>query len=221
VAERCELIEPLTSWVLRRALADYTAWTAAGNDWTVAVNVSARNLTSPQFAGAVREILHEAGVPPRRLHLEVSETALAFDAELARQVIGPLADQGIFIAMDHFGMDLTDLAQFCTVSVSEIKIDRTFLANLPGSEHDRAIVRSVIGLGHNLGCVVTAQGVESQDVADALEDAGCDEAQGYLWLHPGPWTAVAQVFGVAGTPTAKPTQTTPPQTTRGSQRASL
>jgi EAL domain-containing protein (putative c-di-GMP-specific phosphodiesterase class I) len=206
--------------VLRRALADYKAWTAAGHDWMVAVNVSARNLTSPEFADSVAQILHDAGVPPDRLHLEVSETALAFDAELARAVVGPLADQGISIAMDHFGMDLTDLAQFCTTNVSEIKIDRTFLADLPGNEQDRAIVRSLIGLGHNLGCVVTAQGVESQDVADALKDAGCDHAQGYLWLHPGPWTEVARVFGAAGTPTAPPPQTTPRRSARGSQRAS-
>jgi len=220
VAESSELIEPLTSWVLRRALADYTAWTAAGHPWMVAVNVSARNLTSPKFAGRVNEILHEAGVPPERLHLEVSETALAFDAELARQVIGPLADQGIFIAMDHFGMDLTDLAQFCTTIVSEIKMDRTFLANLPGNERDRAIVRSVIGLGHNLGCLVTAQGVESRDVADALEEAGCDEAQGYLWLHPGPWTEVARVFDTttSATGTTSTTDLTS-QSTGVSQRA--
>jgi EAL domain-containing protein (putative c-di-GMP-specific phosphodiesterase class I) len=165
----------------------------------------------------VNEILHETGVPPERLHLEVSETALAFDAELARQVIGPLADQGIFIAMDHFGMDLTDVAQFCTTIVSEIKMDRTFLANLPGNERDRAIVRSVIGLGHNLGCLVTAQGVESRDVADALEEAGCDEAQGYLWLHPGPWTEVARVFDTT-TGTTSTTDLTS-QSTGGSQRA--
>jgi diguanylate cyclase (GGDEF)-like protein len=221
-AESSELIEPLTSWVLRRALADYTAWTAAGHDWMVAVNVSARNLTSPEFAGTVSQILHEAGVPAHRLHLEMSETAMAFDAELARQVIGPLADQGIFIAMDHFGMDLTDLAQFATVSVSEIKIDRTFLADLPGNEHDRAIVRSVIGLGHDLGCLVTAQGVESQDVADALENAGCDDAQGYLWLHPGPWTEVARVFGRTATPAAAATPASPGttvDTASGSRRA--
>ena len=212
VAENCDLIEPLTSWVLRQALADYTAWTAAGHDWMVAVNVSARNLTSPQFAPSVAQILHEAGVAPQRLQLEVSETAMAFDAELARAVIGPLADQGIFIAMDHFGMDLTDLAQFCTTNVSEIKIDRSFLADLPGNEHDRAIVAGVIGVGHNLGCLVTAQGVESQDVADALADAGCDDGQGYLWLRPAPWAEVARVFGATSTTTA--------QFASGSQKAS-
>ncbi len=208
VAESCDLIGPLTSWVLRSALADYTAWTAVGHDWMVAVNVSARNLTSPQFAGGLAQSLHEAGVPPHRLHLEVSETAMAFDAELARAVIGPLADQGIFIAMDHFGMDLTDLAQFCTTNVSEIKIDRTFLADLPGNEHDRAIVASVIALGHNLGCMVTAQGVESQDVADALEDAGCDHGQGYLWLRPGPWTEVARAFAATTATTSTTAQST-------------
>ena len=202
VAESCDLVEPLTSWVLARALADYSAWTAAGHDWVVAVNVSARNLSSAQFSASVGQILLEAGVPPHRLHLEVSETAMAFDAELAAMVISPLADQGIVIAIDHFGRDLTDLAPFCTANVSEIKMDRTFLADLPGNEHDRCIVASVVALGHDLGCTVTAQGVESQDVADALAEAGCDEAQGYLWPRPGPWTEVARTFGAATCATA-------------------
>jgi diguanylate cyclase (GGDEF)-like protein len=216
VAENCELIQPLTRWVLGRALADYSAWTAAGHDWAVSVNVSAQNLTSPGFAGSVARILQEAGVPPGRLNLEVSETALAFDVELARRVIGPLIDQGIAIALDHFGMDRTDLAQFLTAHVSEIKIDRTFLTDLPGNEQDRAVIRSVIGLGHSLGCRVTAQGVESQDVADALEAAGCDEAQGYLWLQPGPWTEIATAFGVTTAATAASAAALSAQSTPGS-----
>ena len=223
VAERADLIEPLTSWVLRRALADYTAWTAAGHDWSIAVNVSARNLTSQKFAGSVGRILHEAGVPPDRLHLEVSERALGFDTELTGQVVGALAARGISMSVDHFGMGFTDLYRLCTTGVSEIKIDRTFLADLPGSKQDRAIVRSVVDLGHSLGCLVTAQGVESQDVADTLMDAGFDQAQGYLWLHPGPWTEVARVFGAAARLTAttasgvEATQNVPAQTTRENQ----
>jgi len=218
VAERADLIEPLTSWVLRRALADYTAWTAAGHDWSIAVNVSARNLTSLEFAGSVGRILHEADVPPDRLHLEVSETALGFDTELAGQVVGALAARGISMSIDHFGMGFTDLYRLCTTGVSEIKIDRTFLADLPGSKQDRAIVRSVVDLGHSLGCLVTAQGVESQDVADTLVDAGFDQAQGYLWLRPCPWTEVARVFGAAAPLTAttasgaEATQNVPAQT---------
>jgi diguanylate cyclase (GGDEF)-like protein len=223
VAERSELIEPLTSWVLRRALADYTAWTAAGHDWTVAVNVSAQNLTSLAFASSVGQILHEAGVPPERLHLEVSETALAFDTDVAREVVGALAAQGISMSIDHFGMGFTGLSKLCSTSVSEIKIDQGFLAALPGSEQDRAIVASVIDLGHSLGCLVTAQGVESQDVADALVDAECDNAQGYLWLRPCPWTEVARVLGATTASTTSgvaATQSAPARAARPSERAS-
>jgi EAL domain-containing protein (putative c-di-GMP-specific phosphodiesterase class I) len=141
---------------------------------------------------------------------------LAFDVELARRVIGPLIDQGISIALDHFGMDRTDLAQFLTAHVTEIKIDRTFLANLPGNEQDRALLGSIIGLGHSLGCQVTAQGVESQEVADALEDAGCDDAQGYLWLPPGPWTEVAAALGVTTVATSALAVQSAPGGTRAS-----
>jgi len=202
VAERSELIEPLTEWVLRRALADYTAWTAAGLDWTVAVNISARNLGSLTFADRVHQILKETGVPAGRLHFEVTETALAFDTRLAGDVFGTLAKQGIPMSIDDFGIGYTSLSQLRTLKVSEVKIDQTFVAGLPYNEQDRAIVRSVIDLGHNLGCMVTAEGVESQETADWLLDAGCDHAQGYLWLRPRPWTDVARAFGAMTATTA-------------------
>jgi len=201
VAERSELIEPLTSWVLRRALADYSAWTAAGYDWTVAVNVSARNLGTLTFADTVQAILDESGVRPARLHLEVTETALAFETGMAAQVVGALAARGISMSIDDFGIGYTSLSQMRTLNVSEVKIDRTFVSGLLDNEQDRVIVRSVIDLGHSLGCLVTAEGVELQEVADWLVAAGCDHAQGYLWSHARPWVEVAQVvdanFGTA------------------------
>lgn len=223
VAERSELIEPLTEWVLRRALADYTAWTAAGFDWTVAVNISARNLGSLTFADRVRQILIETGVRPDRLHVEVTETALAFDTGLARDVFGALARQGIPMSIDDFGIGYTSLSQLRTLKVAEVKIDQTFVAGLPGNEQDRAIVRSVIDLGHNLGCVVTAEGVEYQDVADWLLDAGCDYGQGYLWLRPRPWLEVARAVDAmtAGTAhLASTTESAPAWAGRGSERES-
>jgi diguanylate cyclase (GGDEF)-like protein len=202
VAERSELIDPLTNWVLRRALADYTAWTAAGFDWTVAVNISARNLGSLTFADRVRQILLETGVRPDRLQLEVTETALAFDIGLAGEVVDALAAQGISMSIDDFGIGYTSLSQLRTINVAEVKIDQTFVAGLPGNEQDRAIVRSVIDLGHSLGCMVTAEGVECQEVADWLVAAGCDHAQGYLWSRPRSWTEVARVFGATAAATA-------------------
>ncbi len=190
-----ELIGSLTRWVLRRALADYAAWTAAGQDWTVAVNISAADLAAQEFPGTVSQILRTSGVRPERLHLEVNETSLALDTELARQIVATLAAQGVLISIDHFGTGHTGLSQLGTFPVSEVKIDRTFIAALPGDEHDRAIVLSLVDLGHSLGCLVTAEGVEWQGVADWLVGAGCDYAQGFLWLRPRAWTEVAQVFG--------------------------
>ncbi len=197
VAERSELIEPLTVWVLRRALADHARWTAQGVAWTVAVNVSARNLGSLNFARTVAALLDETGTAPEQLHLEVTETALAFDPETAAAVVSDLARQGIQISVDDFGIGFTSLSQLRTLTVAEVKIDRTFVAGLSGSEQDRAIVGSVIGLGHSLGCTVTAEGVETEDVARWLSDAGCDRAQGYLWMRPAPWTEVASAFSAA------------------------
>src|SRR5665811_709512 len=193
-AQYPELMESLTGWVLRRALGDYKSWTAVGRDWTVAVNISAADLGSLEFADTVSQILAEAGVRPDRLHLEVIETELAFDTERAGQVVGALAAQGILMSIDDLGIGYTSLSQLRPLLVCEVKIDRTFLAALPGSEQDRAKVRSLIDLGHSLGCSVTAEGVEWQDVADWLVDAGCDHAQGYLWLRPRTWARGGQGF---------------------------
>ncbi|MGV8968262.1 MAG: putative bifunctional diguanylate cyclase/phosphodiesterase [Cellulomonas sp.] len=202
VAENSALIDGLTRWVLTRAVADYAAWTEAGCDWTVAVNFSARNLTSLAFAAEVAQILRDAGMPPERLQIEVTETALAFDADVAVEVVRALAAQGIAIAIDDFGVGYTSLSQLRTLKVSEVKIDRVFVMALPESEQDGAIVRSVVDLGHSLGCRVTAEGVESREVADWLVAAGCDHAQGYLWLRPAPWREVARALRADRAPMA-------------------
>jgi EAL domain-containing protein (putative c-di-GMP-specific phosphodiesterase class I) len=143
--------------------------------------------------------LEEAPVGADRLHLEVTEAALTFQTVVAEEVIGALAAQGIAIAIDDFGTGFTGLSRLRTVQVSEVKIDRRVLADLQGNENDHAVLRSVIDLGHSLGFLVTAVGVESQDVADDLVSAGCDQAQGSLWLPPSPWTDVAEVFGDTAT----------------------
>ncbi len=142
-------------------------------------------------------MLLDADVRADQLHVEVTETALAFDAVLAGQVISALSAQGISVSIDDFGIGYTALSQLRTVKVAEVKIDRLFIAGLREHEKDRAIVRSIIDLGHRLGCLVTAEGVERQDVADWLADAGCDHGQGYLWLRPSPWTEVVHVPGAS------------------------
>ncbi|MEO7746252.1 MAG: EAL domain-containing protein [Actinomycetota bacterium] len=191
VAEHSGLITPLTTWVLNRSLDDYLQWTAAGCDWTVAVNVSARNLDSADFVVEVTSALAQRGIEADRLCVEVTESVLAADAQTAMDVLNALAVAGVRTSIDDFGAGYTSLAQMRSLQVAEVKIDRTFVSGLPGNTQDACIVAAMIDLGHRLGCEVTAEGVESTYVAGWLTRQGCDQAQGYLWLRPCPWPEVA------------------------------
>ncbi|WP_436537108.1 putative bifunctional diguanylate cyclase/phosphodiesterase [Actinoplanes sp. HUAS TT8] len=189
-AEHSGLIAPLTEWVLRRALADQAGWTATGQDWTLSVNVSARNLDAPGFAGYVAALLAETGARPDRLILEVTETALAGDADSAARAVKELGALGVGISVDDFGTGYTSLSHLRGLPIDEIKIDRAFVADVDRDPQSQAIVRSVIELAHGLGSRVTAEGVETPEVHRWLVDAGCDEAQGYLYGRPVPWPQV-------------------------------
>ena len=189
-AEQSGLIEPLTAWVLRRALADQSGWSATGRDWAVSVNISARNLESPGFADRVAALLAEHGTTPDRLILEVTETAMADDIDSVSRAVHALAAYGVGISVDDFGIGYTSLSQLRGVPIAEIKIDRTFVAGVLDEPDNQAIVRAVIALAHGLGSRVTAEGVESAEVAGWLAWAGCDEAQGFFYSRPVPWAQV-------------------------------
>jgi diguanylate cyclase len=184
--EESSLIEPLTSWVLRRALTDHAAWTAQRMPWSLAVNVSARNLEAPEFPESVAELLTEFGVAADQLTLEITETALAADAVAAAGAVRALAGRGIPISIDDFGSGYTSLSQLRTLPIAELKIHRSFVADVERDERDRAIVRSIIGVADGLGCRVTAEGVETPQAASWLTGAGCQCAQGYLFSKPLP-----------------------------------
>jgi diguanylate cyclase (GGDEF)-like protein len=191
-AEQSGLIEPLTAWVLHRALVDQQEWTAAGRDWTVSVNVSARNLESPSFASFVTGL----SSAPGRLILEITETAAVDDEQTAQEALRALAEAGIGISVDDFGTGYTSLGRLRGVPLTEIKIDRSFVDTVPSSTENQAIVRSVIALAHGLGCRATAEGVETAEVASWVAAAGCDEAQGYLYSRPVPWKQVPTMEAV-------------------------
>jgi diguanylate cyclase len=189
--EQTSLIEPMTRWVLARALRDCARWTEEGRDWDVAVNVSARNLDAPAFTDTVLGLLDQTGVHPGRLHLEVTETALAVDHEAVGLTLARLAQHGIGCALDDFGVGYASLAHLRSLALSEVKVDRAFVAGLDASDQDREVVRSLIQLAHGLGLRVTAEGVESAVTAAWLRRAGCDSAQGYHYARPRPWRELA------------------------------
>ncbi len=190
-AEHSGLIASLTEWVLRRALADQAGWSATGQDWTLSVNVSARNLDAPGFTGYVAALLAETGARPEQLILEVTETALAGDADSAVRAVRELGVLGVGISVDDFGTGYTSLSHLRGLPLTEIKIDRAFVSDVDRDPQSQAIVRSVIELAHGLGTRVTAEGVETLEIHRWLVDAGCDEAQGYLYGRPVPWPQVA------------------------------
>jgi diguanylate cyclase (GGDEF)-like protein len=185
-AESTSLIEPLTDWVLAAALAQITEWGPELADISVAVNISARNLAQPGFAEGVLRALSTAGVPPSRLVLEITETALLADPETARGMLAVLDRAGVAVSIDDFGHGHTALAYLAELPVRELKIDRGFVVAMAGNPAYTAIVRSMIELGHNLGLTVVAEGVTDPATMEQLADLGCDIAQGWLIAHAVP-----------------------------------
>ncbi len=186
--EQSGIIGPLTEWVIARALSDCADWTAAGRSWDVAVNVSARNLDQPGFADTVVRLAAEAGVPASRLQLEVTETALPVDVGAAAAALATLTDHGFGTALDDFGVGYASLSHLRSLQLTEVKIDRTFVAGVATDPADGEVVRAIISLAQGLGLAVCAEGVDSAAAADWLREAGCDRAQGYFFSSPKPWS---------------------------------
>ena len=187
VAESTGVIDGLTEWVLDHAVGQLAQWHAAGLDLRVAVNVSARNLRNETLPESVLALLARHGVEPGDLEIEITETALIADPTRAINVIRRLHDRGVRVSLDDFGQGYTSLAQLGRVPITELKIDRGFVANMLTSDEDRTIVNTVIELGHNLGLEVVAEGAENRDIIDALVEMGCDTAQGWgitAAMHP-------------------------------------
>ncbi len=197
VIEQSALIGPLTYWVLHHALLDCAEWTRAGVDWSVAVNVSVRNLEKDSFREEVLELLAASGVPASKLQLEVTETALTADATLLAASVAQLATDGVTVAIDDFGEGYTNLSLLRLLRVGEVKIDRSFVSRLASSEEDRAVVRAVIDLAHSMGRRVTAEGIDSPEINEWLRDAGCDYAQGFLHARPDLWQSHVGRFDAA------------------------
>jgi diguanylate cyclase (GGDEF)-like protein len=186
LAEQTDLIDRLTSWVVRRALDDLARFGPHTETLTVAVNVSARNLGHDGFAFDVVEALAAAGVAPHRLYIEVTETALMTDPARAAAVLRELDVAGVRLSIDDFGCGQTSLGYLATLPIHELKIDQSFISDMLNHHGHSAIVHSIVDLGHNLGFSVVGEGVETAEVLSELELAGCDVAQGFLFTRAMP-----------------------------------
>jgi EAL domain-containing protein (putative c-di-GMP-specific phosphodiesterase class I) len=152
----------------------------------VAVNLSARNLHDDTLAATVGDLLLRHQVPPRKLALEITESAIMSDPSGAMVVLTRLNNMGTHLSIDDFGTGYSSLAYLKRLPANEIKIDKSFVLKLSESANDQAIVKSIIDLGHNLGHGILAEGVENQAALDILARMGCDAAQGYYLSRPLP-----------------------------------
>jgi diguanylate cyclase (GGDEF)-like protein len=192
VAEQSGLIGEIGAWVVRTACAQAAAW---DDEVEVAVNVSPRQLASPAFREVVGGALAAAGLPPQRLCLEVTESAVISDLEEADRTLRGLRDLGVRLAVDDFGVGYASLSQLKSLPpVDVLKIDRSFVSGVLNGGDDRAIVEAVVGLAHSLGLETVAEGIETAEQGEALRSLNCVFGQGYHYARPSAPEAIADLL---------------------------
>ncbi|GHF49958.1 GGDEF-domain containing protein [Streptomyces mashuensis] len=180
IAESSGLMPRLTEYVLETALGQVAKWWAMGLEVPVAVNVSPRDVHTPGFAGSVAARLARHGVPAGALQLEITEHVLLEDPQRAADTLAGLTGHGVKMSLDDFGTGYSSLVHLRRLPVSELKIDRSFVARLAIDNEDAEIVRCTLDLAHSLGLLVVAEGVEDDETWERLRDLGCDAVQGWL-----------------------------------------
>jgi diguanylate cyclase (GGDEF)-like protein/PAS domain S-box-containing protein len=184
VAEQSLLINDIGRWTIRAACEAASEWDATE---TVAVNLSARQFLDPGLVEDIRNILHETGLNPSRLELEITETALILNKQLAATILMQLKAIGIKIALDDFGTGYSSMSYVQSFPFDRLKIDRSFVAAMNGDRKSRAIVEAIISLAHSLDIPVVAEGVETEEQASLLRSLLCEEIQGFLIARPEPF----------------------------------
>ena len=185
LAEQTVLIVPLDAWVLREACRQTRYWlTEAGLNFKVAVNLSAMQFRCPDVLDTIVSAVNGAGLDPRSLEIELTESALMIDPEKSASALKLLRSMGISIAIDDFGTGYSSLSYLRRLPIDKLKIDRSFVRDLPTSATDESIVRAIVSLAHSVGLQVVAEGVETAEQLERIRALDCDQWQGYYCCQP-------------------------------------
>jgi EAL domain-containing protein (putative c-di-GMP-specific phosphodiesterase class I) len=184
VAEHTGLVNPLTAFVLDRTFSEWPL-SALPDLCSLAINVSPRSLHHAAFPGRVRETLDSYAMPATSLTIEITENVVMSDPDGSARCLDELHEMGVRLVIDDFGKGYSSLSYLRRLPVDEIKIDRSFLADL-SDRGDDTLVRSMIDLAHNLGLTAVAEGVESESMFRQLAALNCDAVQGFFISRPAP-----------------------------------
>jgi diguanylate cyclase (GGDEF)-like protein len=185
-AEHAGLMRNVTRYVFEESLQQLRSWRNAGIELGLAINISGRDLADARFPEEVAQALAEHGIDPAWLELEITESVIMSDRARTSRVLERLADQGLRIAIDDFGVGYASLGYLKDLPAQVLKIDRSFVSSMVAQSSSAAIVRSTVDLGHALGLEVVAEGVEMPEHLSRLRATGCDVAQGFLLARPVP-----------------------------------
>ena len=183
-AERTGYIKVLTQWIIEKAMDQCGRWVDQGVRLQISLNISARDLLTPDLPNRIHDAMQAHRVPPDLVCLEITESGLMDDPGRALQTLNRMNALGIKLSVDDYGTGYSSLAYLKKLPVDEMKIDQAFVRNMVSDGDDLVIVRSTIELGHNLGLKVVAEGVEDEATLDKLKQLGCDLAQGYHISRP-------------------------------------
>ncbi|MEH0931861.1 putative bifunctional diguanylate cyclase/phosphodiesterase [Micromonospora sp. CPCC 205558] len=193
--ENSEQLGTFTRYVLNKALSVAAGWAREGLDVPISVNLSARSLLDPRLPVEIADALRRHQVPPHRLVLEITETVVMSELEVIDEVLATLRSMGVQLAVDDFGTGFSSLTFLTRIAVDELKVDRSFVIRMADSPEAAAIVRTTVGLAHELGLRVVAEGVETAEQRLALAELGCTSAQGYHFFKPMPADKIGAVLG--------------------------
>lgn len=197
VVETSGLIHELGQWVLEQACHEAAGWHRRGLPLeTISVNVSGRQLERPDLPDRVRRVLEQTQLPPQKLQLELTESALMHRPQQAARCMNEIRQMGVALALDDFGSGYSALAHLLEFPLDTIKVDRGFIARIEHDRSHRVLVSGVIGLARDLGLRVVAEGVETERQLDFLRQTDCDEVQGFLLGRPSDPVALASTVSV-------------------------
>jgi EAL domain-containing protein (putative c-di-GMP-specific phosphodiesterase class I) len=195
LAEETGLIVPIGEWVLRETCRLGQQWLTQGlPPITLAVNVSAYQFRRSNMNALVTQVLEETGFPVSYLELEITESGLMYDQQQTMSILNHLHEQGVRLAIDDFGTGYSSLAYLKYFPIDVLKIDKTFIDDIPFLQGDMAITTTIIAMAHHLGFKVLAEGVETPEQLAFLREQGCDNYQGYLYSKALPAHEFAQLL---------------------------